>query len=335
MNIRQTRVYPCVKLRRKGQKMQSNKIIAVLGAGTMGHGIAQLYAMSGYQVMLYDINDIATQKGFTQIQTSLKHFADIGLIEKDTIPSILNNIQLTTSIQKAVSNASIITEAAPEVLDLKYKLFQTIEEFADKDAIILSNTSSFAVEVLAQGIQHKHRFLITHYFNPAQIVPLVEIVANKESSEEIVHYIEHVMRVIGKEPVTLQKDKPGFIANRLQAAIVREALSLLNEGVADAKSIDTAITAGPGFRWAFIGPLETADFGGLDIWRNVLNNLAPTLSNDKKAPVLIDTMVDNKHLGVKTSAGIYDYPEDSATQKLAYRDKMFLLLNKLKRSESQ
>ncbi len=311
--------------------MQSNKNIAVLGAGTMGHGIAQLYAMSGYQVMLYDIDDAATQRGLVHIQTSLQHFADSGLIEKDTIQEILNNIQLTTSIQEAVSKASIITEAAPEILDLKYKLFQTIEAFASKDAIILSNTSSFAVEVLAQGIQHKNRFLITHFFNPAQIVPLVEIVANQESSPEIVSYIEHVMRVIGKEPVLLQKDKPGFIANRLQAALVREALHLLNEGVADAKSIDTAITAGPGFRWAFIGPLETADFGGLDIWRNVLNNLSPTLNNADKAPELLDSLVENQHLGIKTGGGIYDYPENSVSQKTVRRDRQFLLLNKLKK----
>lgn len=308
------------------------KNIAVLGAGTMGHGIAQLYAMSGYQVMLYDINEATVAKGLEQIKTSLQHFAEVSLITADTIPSILANIHLTTSIQEAVSNASIITEAAPEILDLKYQLFSRIEEFATSEAIILSNTSSFAVETLAQGIKHKNRFLITHYFNPAQIVPLVEIVANPETSPEVISYIEHVMRVIGKEPVILQKDKPGFIANRLQAALIREALSLLNEGVATAKSIDTAITAGPGFRWAFIGPLETADFGGLDIWRNVLNNLAPTLDNADKAPAMIDSLVDNKQLGVKTGAGIYDYPNNSVTEKIAIRDRHFLLLNKLKKT---
>ncbi|MDY3330435.1 MAG: 3-hydroxyacyl-CoA dehydrogenase family protein [Pelistega sp.] len=311
--------------------MNSNKNIAVLGAGTMGHGIAQLYAISGYQVMLYDINENAVNKGFEQIKASLQHFADVNLIEAEHIPSILSNIHLTTSIQEAVTQASIITEAAPEVLDLKYQLFKNIEEFASPEAIILSNTSSFAVEVLAKGIQHKNRFLITHFFNPAQIVPLVEIVANQETTPETVSYIEHVMRVIGKEPVVLLKDKPGFIANRLQAALAREALSLLNEGIATAKSIDTAITAGPGFRWAFIGPLETADFGGLDIWRNVLNNLAPTLNNTDKAPELIETLVENKQLGVKTGSGIYDYPDNSVAEKIADRDHKFLLLNKLKK----
>ncbi|ETD72190.1 3-hydroxybutyryl-CoA dehydrogenase [Pelistega indica] len=310
----------------------TNQQVAVLGAGIMGHGIAQLYAMANYQVALYDISHDALNKGIHHIQESLKHFSTIGLIAPEKISSILANIHPTTSIEEAVTEAVIITEAAPEILSLKYDLFKQIEQFASIDAIIASNTSSFAVEKLAEGIQHKERFVITHFFNPAQIVPLVEILGNHQTPKEVLDRVKQMMQAIDKEPVVLLKDKPGFIANRLQAALAREALSLLEEGVADAHSIDTAITAGPGFRWAFIGPLETADFGGLDTWARVIENLAPTLNKSEHAPQSITELVHKGALGVKTGAGIYSYTPDSIANKTTQRDINFLKLMKLKQS---
>lgn len=304
--------------------------ITILGAGTMGHGIAQNYALAGYKVNLYDIKEEFLAKGIHAIEASLTVLVEEGIIQKEQKEAALKNIQGYTDLKEAVKEAEFITEAAPESIELKHNLFKEVEKYVSGDAIMTSNTSTFSVEQLAEGISNKRRFLITHFFNPAQLVPLVEIVKLQETSEEVIQMTEDLMKTIGKNPIVLKKDKPGFVANRLQAALVREAFYLLEEGVADAQSIDTAITSGPGFRWAFTGPLETADFGGLDIWKKVVENLAPDLSKAEKIPSFINEKVEQNHLGTKTGEGIYSYSEEGVKKRIEERDLRLIHLGKIK-----
>jgi 3-hydroxybutyryl-CoA dehydrogenase len=179
------------------------------------------------------------------------------------------------------------------------------------------------------------RMVITHFFNPGHLVPLVEIVQHDETKPEIVKTTMDLMREIGKSPILLKKEIAGFIANRLQTALMREAFYLLKEGVADAEDIDTAITAGPGFRWAFTGPIEIADFGGLDTWQRVFDNVSPVLDQSKEAPDLIRDLVAEGKLGTKSGEGIFTYEESTVSQKINERDRNFIKLGKLKMEKEE
>jgi 3-hydroxybutyryl-CoA dehydrogenase len=164
---------------------------------------------------------------------------------------------------------------------------------------------------------------------------LVEIVRHNETKPEIVKTTLDLMRKIGKSPILLKKEIAGFIANRLQTALMREAFYLLKEGVANAEDIDTAITAGPGFRWAFTGPIEIADFGGLDTWQRVFDNVSPVLDQSKEAPVLIRDLVDEGKLGTKSGEGIFTYEESTVSQRINKRDRNFIKLGKLKMEKEE
>jgi 3-hydroxyacyl-CoA dehydrogenase len=305
--------------------------VAVVGAGVMGHGIAQLYALAGFPVSLYDIREEYLDGAFRAMEDSLSLLVKEEFVTEARKKEALRRVSRTTDLEAAVKEADFITEAIPEVLEMKWELFERLERLAKPDAIIASNTSTLPISKMAKHSATPHRMIITHFFNPAQLVPLVEIVKHEKTAGTVVETTTELMRKIGKHPVLLKKEVPGFIANRLQAAIVREAFYLLNEGVADARDIDAAITAGPGFRWAFIGPIETADFGGLDTWKRVIDNLAPELDKRESAPERIAESVREGNLGTKTGKGIYSYSDVSVPEKIRERDTNFIRLLKLKR----
>lgn len=306
------------------------KHVAVIGSGVMGHGIAQLYALAGFSVSLYDLQEELLHKAKASVEQSLDLLEKEGVITEQDKSSALERIVLTTDLQQAVAEADVITEAVPEVIELKWQLFAQLEQFAKPEAIIASNTSTFSIARLIEKAQSPHRFIITHFFNPAQLVPLVEIVRHEQTAEEVVTATVKLMERIGKAPVLLKKDVPGFIANRLQTALMREAFHLLEEGVASAEDIDTVMKAGIGFRWAFVGQIETADFGGLDTWQRVMDNLAPELDQSITAPQIISEHVNKGELGTKSGAGIYSYEHVSVADRLHARDEQFIRLTKLK-----
>jgi 3-hydroxybutyryl-CoA dehydrogenase len=305
--------------------------VAVVGAGVMGHGIAQLYALAGFPVSLYDVREEYLDRAFRAMEDSLSLLVKEEFVTEERKVEALRRVSRTTDLEAAVKDADFITEAIPEVLEMKWELFATLERLAKPDAIIASNTSTLPISRMAKHSATPHRMIITHFFNPAQLVPLVEIVKHEKTAGPVVETTIALMRTIGKHPVLLKKEVPGFIANRLQAAIVREAFHLLDEGVADARDIDAAITAGPGFRWAFIGPIETADFGGLDTWKRVIDNLAPELDKRESAPERIVDSVAKGNLGTKTGKGIYSYTDVSVPEKIRERDTNFIRLLKVKR----
>jgi 3-hydroxyacyl-CoA dehydrogenase len=305
--------------------------VAVVGAGVMGHGIAQLYALAGFPVSLHDIREEYLDGAFRAMEDSLSLLVKEEFVTEAQKKEALRRVSRTTDLEEAVKEADFVTEAIPEVLEMKWELFGRLERLAKPDAIIASNTSTLPISRMAKHSATPHRMIITHFFNPAQLVPLVEIVKHEKTTGPVVETTTELMRKIGKRPVLLKKEVPGFIANRLQAAIVREAFHLLNEGVADARDIDAAITAGPGFRWAFTGPIETVDFGGLDTWKRVIDNLAPELDRRESAPERIVESVRVGNLGTKTGKGIFSYSDVSVSEKIRERDTNLIRLLKMKR----
>ncbi|MFK7693596.1 3-hydroxyacyl-CoA dehydrogenase family protein [Paenibacillus sp. HJGM_3] len=307
--------------------------IAVLGAGTMGHGLAQLFAAHGLDVRLYDVHQQALESARRHIRRSLELIAsERGTDTRETSETFESceaeaRIAYTTDLAAAVAEAELVIEAAPERLELKQALYRTLEPLVEPKTLVASNTSTFPLEQLSQEIGFAHRMLILHFFNPAVHVPLVEIVQPPGFPPEALAPVLALLRRCGKVPVVLNRDIPGFIANRLQAALLREALHLLASGVADARSIDAAVKHGPGLRWALHGPLETADFGGLDIWERVADQLFPLLDDTRTAPELLRRHVREGRLGVKSGQGLYPYADEAEVKrKVKDRDRRIIRL---------
>ncbi|WHY96584.1 3-hydroxyacyl-CoA dehydrogenase family protein [Peribacillus simplex] len=311
------------------------KKIAIIGSGVMGSGIAQSFAVSGYFVTINDIKEELLYHAQNRISENLSLLIEEGTLTDQEKQGALANITYSVDLEGAVRDADFIIEAIPEVLELKLNLYQQMEEIIKPDAIVASNTSTFPISQLMEKASFADRMVITHFFNPGHLVPLVEIVQHEETKPEIVKTTMDLMRKIGKSPILLKKEIAGFIANRLQTALMREAFYLLKEGVADAEDIDTAITAGPGFRWAFTGPIEIADFGGLDTWQRVFDNVSPVLDQSKEAPDLIRDLVAEGKLGTKSGEGIFTYEGSNVSQKINERDRNFIKLGKLKMEKEE
>jgi len=304
--------------------------MAVIGAGVMGHGIAQLFAAAGATVRLHDVDAGGLATGLKAIDESLALLVEEKAMPIADATSVRARIHPTIDLDDALDGAELVTECIPEILELKHALFARIDRTAAADVLVVSNTSTLPVARLAEGAAHPERMAITHYFNPAQLVPLVEVLPHPSMPAEKVERVMSIMRAIGKRPVLLRRDVPGFVANRLQAALMREAFHLLEMGVADAQDIDTVMTDGPGVRWPFVGPLETADLGGLDVWRRVIENLAPELCRDQRAPAPLRDRVERGDLGAKSGRGIYDYTGERASERLRRRDRALVRLARLK-----
>lgn len=306
------------------------KKITIIGSGVMGSGIAQSFAVNGYKVIVNDIKEEFLTAAKNQILENLSLLVDEGEINENQVQGALANLSYTVHLEEAVNDMDFIMEVIPEKIELKWDLYQKLETMMRKETIVASNTSTFPISCLMEKSSFAERMMITHFFNPAHIVPLVEIVAHPETKPEIAEEVVGLIRSIGKSPILLKKEIPGFIANRLQTALMREAFYLLKEGVANARDIDKAITGGPGFRWAFTGPIEIADFGGLDTWQSVFENIAPCLDGSTGAPEIIYERTRENKLGTKTGEGIYSYDELSVSEKLNERDRHLIQLKRIK-----
>lgn len=308
--------------------MFQNESITVIGAGTMGHSIALNFAWKGFPVTMVGQDDTDLGKGQSGIRSKLALMAQEHLILPEEQEEILNRINLTTSLQDAATSATFIIEAAPEILDLKHKLFQHLETLCSPETIFASNTSALAPSEISKPLQHPQRFLVTHFWNPAHLIPLVEVVPSPNTSDQTIDKTFQLLNALGKKAILVKKEIPGFIANRLQFALLREALHLLENGVASKEDIDAAVTYSIGRRLPITGPLLSADMGGLDVFNNISSYLFPLLSNTDKPGQLLDQLVANGSLGQKSDKGFYDWKEDLQNVN-ASREK--LLIDFLKR----
>jgi 3-hydroxybutyryl-CoA dehydrogenase len=306
------------------------KNITIIGSGVMGSSIAQSFAVSGYSVILNDVKEELLIKAKNRIFENFALFAEESGIDAAQTQSAFANIDYKIDLEEAVREADFVIEAIPEVIEWKWDLYQKLEGMMKADSIVASNTSTFPISRLMEKASFADRMMITHFFNPGHLVPLVEIVKHDQTKAEVVDATLDLIRRIGKSPILLKKEISGFIANRLQTALMREAFYLLKEGVASAEDIDTAVTAGPGFRWAFTGPIEIADFGGLDTWQRVFDNVAPDLDKSTQAPAIIRELAEQGKLGTKSGEGIYQYDDKIISEKLNERDRNFIKLGKIK-----
>jgi 3-hydroxybutyryl-CoA dehydrogenase len=313
-------------------KLEDIKNITVLGSGIMGHGIAQSFLMGGYKVMLFDISEPILTTARAHVKKNLELFFKSDLIKEEDIETCMGKLTTTTDLEKAVSNADFVVEAAPEDINLKQGLFEKIESFCNEDAIIASNTSSLTLKKIGERVKKKSRLVVTHWFNPPHIVPTVEVVQNEDTSDETVDVAYDLMEKIKKIPVKINREIPGFIVNRVQIAMVREVLNLYKMGVASAADIDRAIKGSMGFRLASIGPLLTIDMGGVKLWRSVCANLLPNIESGTTPPAALDDLIAEENDGIKTGKGFYDYTVDFSEEDLdkavQQRDQEFL--NRLK-----
>ncbi|MFH2125523.1 MAG: 3-hydroxyacyl-CoA dehydrogenase family protein [Pseudomonadota bacterium] len=310
---------------------KSNPKTAVLGAGTMGHGIAQVLALAGHQVRLFDPQPEAHEKARQAIAKSLSLLLELGLHTADKARACVERIAYHTDLASACSDASLVIETAPEDMELKRRLYASVEALVTPEAIICSNTSALSITDLARDLAYPGRFAGAHFWNPPQIIPCVEVIKGARTSNQTFERVVEIMREAGKEPVRVLKDVPGFLGNRMQHALQREALSLVEQGVASAEDVDNVVQHGFGLRLALMGPMERADLGGLDTTLKVQKYLLPYLDCRPTASPLLERQVEAGRLGLKTGAGFFEWPSDKTARIVSQRDRALLSIIMLKR----
>ena len=307
----------------------SIKNVAVLGLGTMGHGIAQTMAVAGRDVRCYDASADMRDSAKTRMRANLKQMAEAGLVDGGLTGATLDRVTICDDEATAVEGAEYVTEAVIEDLELKKEIFARLDALVPGETILASNTSSYPITQIAERMQHKQRALVTHWFNPPHVIPVVEVVPGEDTSDATADIAYDFLTRIGKVAVRVNKEIPGFLVNRVQIAMFREIWDLLDRGVASAEDIDRAIRGSVGLRLAALGPLAVIDFAGWDVTGKVYQNLIPDLRSDTELPQSIRRLLDEGRLGVKTGQGIYNYPADSAQRSKAERDQTYLELIKL------
>lgn len=280
------------------------KQIAVIGAGTMGNGIAHVFAQKGFKVNLIDTQAAALEKALQTIQKNLDRQLAKNIIDETTKTATLVNITTKTSIQEGVSNADLVVEAATENSDIKKSIFTQLDQYAPAQCILASNTSSISITQLANATQRPSQVIGMHFMNPVPVMKLVEIINGQATSEATTEAIVTLTKTIDKIPCVV-KDFPGFIANRILMPMINEAIIALSEGVSDAATIDQIMKLGMAHP---MGPLQLADYIGLDVCRNIMVIMQEGFQNDKYAPSpLLVQLVSEGKLGVKTGQGFYTY----------------------------
>ena len=294
------------------------KNIVVIGAGTMGNGIAHTFAQTGFNVNLVDVSTEALEKGLKTITGNLDRIIAKGNLTEDQKNETLGNITTFTDLKNAAGNADLIVEAATENLDLKLKIFKNMDDLAPENCILATNTSSISITKIASVTTRPAKVIGMHFMNPVPIMKLVEIIKGYSTSQETYNAVAEMSKTLGKVPVEVN-DYPGFVANRILMPMINESIETLYNGVAGVEEIDTVMKLGMAHP---MGPLQLADFIGLDVCLAILNVMYDGFKNPKYAPnPLLVNMVTAGKLGVKSGEGFYDYSESKKAEKVS---KMFL-----------
>ncbi len=290
------------------------KNIAVIGAGTMGNGIAHTFAQNGFKVQLIDISQESLEKGLATITKNLDRMITKEKITEADKESTLGNISTFTSIREGVEYAGLVVEAATENVTLKLKIFEELSDACPEDTILATNTSSISITQIAAVTNRPEMVIGMHFMNPVPIMKLVEIIRGYNTSDEVTHTIMEMSKTLGKVPVEVN-DYPGFVANRILMPMINESIETLYNGVAGVTEIDTVMKLGMAHP---MGPLQLADFIGLDVCLSILNVMYEGFKNPKYAPCpLLVNMVMAGKLGVKSGEGFYNYDESKKAEKVA------------------
>jgi 3-hydroxybutyryl-CoA dehydrogenase len=309
--------------------------LSIIGCGTMGHSIALSAAWAGLNVKVVGVNEEDLSRADKGLHNKLTVMVENELFDKSDADAIRSRISLLTSLKEAVQEATFIIEAIPEVLEMKHTFYQELEQLIDEEVVIASNTSGFTPTSLAEKALYPERFIVTHFWNPGHLIPLVEVVKGEKTNQETIDRAMEFMRKMNKQPIFLNKEIPGFIGNRLQYALFREAQALLDQGVATKEDIDAAVTYSIGRRLPITGPLMTADMGGLDVFSAISNYLFKDLSTERKSGRVLTSLVEEDRLGDKNGEGFYQWDEVASKKINAEREKTLIHFLKLDHERKQ
>jgi 3-hydroxybutyryl-CoA dehydrogenase len=277
----------------------------------MGHGLAQIFAVHGFPVALLDVNDEVLTRAIDNVRANLTLLAANGIGNREDIEPSVERIKTTMELKEALAGALFVIEAVAEQLDLKQKLFQEMDSLSSPDAILATNTSVISITEIAARAKNRGRIVGTHFWNPPYLIPLVEVVPGNETSPLTVDLTYDLLKSVGKHPVKVKKDVPGFVGNRLQHALWREAISIVDQGIADPATVDEVIRNSFGIRLPVLGPLETADMVGLDLTLQIHNYILKYIERSTEPAPILKQKVEKGDLGFKTGRGFQEWDQES------------------------
>ena len=295
----------------------------------MGAGIAGMFARIGCRVHLVDLSDALLDQAMARLRLGQEALIEAGALHSRDADASVSRVTTTTDLAEACDGSDFLLEAVTEDLALKQDLFAAIDRLCPRDTVLATNTSGLSVTAIAGATGRPDRVGGMHFWNPPHLIPLVEVIRTGATSDDTAERLKAIAVGLNKKPIMVRRDIPGFVGNRLQFAVVREALHLLQEGVASAEDIDTAMTAGPGLRYSFLGPLRTADLGGLDVFRAISSYLFASLNVDREAPEALNARVADGKLGAKSGAGFYRYADADLGRFIRQRDRILLRLTEV------
>lgn len=287
--------------------------VSVIGAGLMGHGIAIEFALAGYDVRLHSRSEQSLDRARRMIEDSLERLRDFGSISREQAESAPARIRMSTDLAEMVEDADLVIESIYEDMDAKSEIFRQLDKLCPDRTILASNTSSLLPSRLAAATTRQDKVINAHFLNPALFVPLVEVVPTAQTSEETTSVVMELLTSLGKQPLLMKREVPGFVVNRLQMALLREALWLVENGVASVEDVDKAISAGLGRRWATTGVIQVLEAAGWDIISRVASDVFPQLSNSDD-PSLLHDMVERGYNGLKAGKGFYEWTPEKAEE---------------------
>ena len=287
------------------------KKIGIVGAGLMGHGIALQFALKGYDVMLNDLEEGQLEQARSSISINLKILQDLDMANDQDITSVPNRIHTSTSLEESMAEVDFVIEAVFEDLPLKLRVFEELDRHCPQRTILTSNTSSFMTSQLVPATNRPDKVLVANWWNPPYLLPLIEVVKGPDTSDNSLKLTTDLFTNIGKTPVVLQKESLGFIGNRMQFALLREALSIVSDGIATPEDIDKVVTNSFGRRLSVAGPLEVFDVAGWDTIIHIVDQLFPNIESSGKTPKILTDLVQKGNYGVKSGQGFYQWDEES------------------------
>jgi len=302
-----------------------NKVL-VIGAGTMGHGIAQVFARKGFSVSIFDQDPEALARCRAAITTELDFLVAEKAISAEVRDQTTNNIIDVTELELVAREADFVIEVIVEDLQVKRELFGKLDKMCLPQTVLASNTSGISISSIAEATTRPGKVIGMHWWNPPYLVPVIEIIRGKETSDQTLELVKEITLILDKKPVVVNKDIPGFLGNRMQYALMREAIHMLEEGVASAEDIDLMVKAGFGFKFPVMGPLETIDMAGFDIYQKVSGYLYQNLCNSSEPQKLITDKVAKGEKGIKSGIGFYHYDSEEFLELIKTRNRKLLAL---------
>ena len=294
--------------------MSHVQCVGVIGAGLMGHGIAQIFALRGYSVVLMDVKEELLPKALEGVRSNLTLMAEKGIGRREDIDPALSRIKTTVDMAEAADGVQCVVEAVFENLELKQKIFKELDALCPRDTILATNTSVISITEIATTSKNRERIVGTHFWNPPYLIPLVEVIRGEDTADWAMDRTYDLLKEVGKHPVRVNKDVPGFVGNRLQHALWREAISIVERGIADASTVDECIKHGFGLRLPVVGPMENADMVGTDLTLAIHDYILKHLESSPEPSPLLKEKVERGELGFKTGRGFQEWsPERAAS----------------------